>query len=557
MKLFFLLILIFSIVDAQIDDIKLKQEIGRMVIVGFDEKKVDAESQIIKDINNYSLGGVILFDRFYNDRNKTKNISSPKQLKALTSALKALSNKPILIAVDQEGGKVARLKPKYGFKKIPSAKTISQLPIVDAQQFYKQQALMLKQNGINCDFAPVVDVALNPKNKVIVGLERSYSSNPKEVQKYAKIFIDALREQNIISVLKHFPGHGSSLADSHKGFVDITNTWQELELEPYKALIKDGDVDMIMTAHVFNKKLDAQYPATLSYNVNTKLLRKKLGFGGVVVSDDLQMRAITKHYTLKQSLTLAINSGVDMVLFGNQLSHNTPKEIVEAIFEEVKNGNIPYKRIQDANKHIQNLFTKNSIIQKPINFGKKRIALTKEYIKKHYALNVKDIKIKPKMIVLHWTAIMDFDDCFKRLEPQELYSDRKDIVSASALNVSAHFLVDRDGTIYQLMKDNIMARHVIGLNYVSIGVENVGGKDNKEEDLTPAQVRANIKLIRYLKAKYPDIEYLLGHHEYRKLENTKFWMEKDAGYRTTKSDPGVKFMKSVRGEIKDLGLKTP
>jgi beta-N-acetylhexosaminidase len=277
----------------------------------------------------------------------------------------------------------------------------------------------------------------------------------------------------------------------------------------------------------------------------------------VVVSDDLQMRAITKHYTLKQSLTLAINSGVDMVLFGNQLSHNTPKEIVEAIFEEVKNGNIPYKRIQDANKHIQNLFTKNSIIQKPINFGKKRIALTKEYIKKHYALNVKDIKIKPKMIVLHWTAIMDFDDCFKRLEPQELYSDRKDIVSASALNVSAHFLVDRDGTIYQLMKDNIMARHVIGLNYVSIGVENVGGKDNKEEDLTPAQVRANIKLIRYLKAKYPDIEYLLGHHEYRKLENTKFWMEKDAGYRTTKSDPGVKFMKSVRGEIKDLGLKTP
>jgi beta-N-acetylhexosaminidase len=543
--------------SSNIDDIKLKQEIGRMVIVGFDEKKVDAESQIIKDINNYSLGGVILFDRFYNDRNKTKNISSPKQLKALTSALKALSNKPILIAVDQEGGKVARLKPKYGFKKIPSAKTISQLPIVDAQQFYKQQALMLKQNGINCDFAPVVDVALNPKNKVIVGLERSYSSNPKEVQKYAKIFIDALREQNIISVLKHFPGHGSSLADSHKGFVDITNTWQELELEPYKALIKDGDVDMIMTAHVFNKKLDAQYPATLSYNVNTKLLRKKLGFGGVVVSDDLQMRAITKHYTLKQSLTLAINSGVDMVLFGNQLSHNTPKEIVEAIFEEVKNGNIPYKRIQDANKHIQNLFTKNSIIQKPINFGKKRIALTKEYIKKHYALDVKDIKIKPKMIVLHWTAIMDFDDCFKRLEPQELYSDRKDIVSASALNVSAHFLVDRDGTIYQLMKDNIMARHVIGLNYVSIGVENVGGKDNKEEDLTPAQVRANIKLIRYLKAKYPDIEYLLGHHEYRKLENTKFWMEKDAGYRTTKSDPGVKFMKSVRGEIKDLGLKTP
>ena len=557
MRWFLVLFLLCSIVDAQMSDMELKKEIGRMVIVGFENQKVDADSQIIKDIQKYDLGGVILFDRFYSDRNKTKNISSPKQLKELTLKLKSFAKKPLFIAIDQEGGRVARLKPKYGFLKIPSAKSISQMPLEQVKKIYDKQAKMLKDVGINCDFAPVVDLARNDKNKVIVGLERSYGSNPEVVERYAGVFIDSLREQNIVSVLKHFPGHGSSLGDSHKGFVDITNTWDEVELEPYKKLIKDDKVDMIMTAHVFNKNLDAEFPATLSYNVNTKLLRQKLGFSGVIVSDDMQMRAITKHYTLKEGLVLAINSGVDMVLFGNQLSKNTTQEIVDAVFDEVKKGTISYERIKEANKHIQNLHTKNSIIQKPINFGKTRVKLTKAYIKKHYGIDAQDIKIKPKMIVLHWTAIMDFDDCFNRLYPQKLYSDRADIVSASALNVSAHFLVDRDGTIYQLMPDNTMARHVIGLNYSSIGVENVGGKDNKDEDLTPAQVEANIKLVRYLKAKYPNIEYLLGHHEYRKLEYSKLWLEKDDGYRTTKADPGVKFMKSVRSGVVELGLKRP
>ncbi|NPA60239.1 MAG: hypothetical protein GXO30_07240 [Epsilonproteobacteria bacterium] len=560
MRYIFMFLCLFLALDAvvlQPNDEELRKQIGRMVIVGFEDEYVDENSSIVKDIQKYDLGGVILFDRFYNDRNKTKNISSPKQLKTLTKALKTFAKKPLIIAIDQEGGKVARLKPKYGFLKIPSAKSISKVSDAKAKDIYIKQAKMLKDAGINCDFAPVVDLERNPKNKVIVGLERSYGASSEVVSEYAKIFINSLKEQNIISVLKHFPGHGSSLGDSHKGFVDITNTWDKIELEPYKKLIASKSVDMIMTAHVFNAKLDSKYPATLSYNVNTKLLREQLGFNGVIVSDDMQMRAISKHYSLKESLVLAINSGVDMVLFGNQLSKNSPKEIIDAVLEDVKSGAIKYERIKEANDHIQNLHTKNSIIQKPINFGKTRVKLTKEYIKKHYGLDAVDIKIKPKMIVLHWTAIMNFDDCFKRLYPQKLYSDRADIVSASALNVSAHFLVDRDGTIYQLMPDNIMARHVIGLNYSSIGVENVGGKDNKEEDLTPAQVEANIKLVRYLKTKYPNIEYLLGHHEYRKLEGSKLWLEKDAGYRTTKADPGVKFMKSVRSGVLDLGLKRP
>jgi len=197
------------------------------------------------------------------------------------------------------------------------------------------------------------------------------------------------------------------------------------------------------------------------------------------------------------------------------------------------------------------------IIDKPIEFGQERIAMTKAYIKQHYGKNVKTIKIKPKIIVLHWTAEMSFDKSFERLRPQRLLSDRKDIAKASALNVSAQFLVARDGTIYRLMPEDWMARHVIGLNYSSIGVENVGGRGNKVDDLTPAQRQANIDLVKYLKAKYPSIKYLIGHHEYRQMEHTSLWLEKDKGYRTVKSDPGEKFMSDIRRNVKCLKLKKP
>ena len=552
MRFILLLLMVTSLFG--LDEAKVKKEIGHMLIVGFEDSHVDKDSKIIKQIQKYELGGVILFDRFYEDRNRTKNISSPKQLQALTSTLKKFAKKPLFIAVDQEGGKVARLKPKYGFIKIPSAYKVSQLPLKKAKSIYKKQAKMLHVNGINCDFAPVVDLAINPKNRVIVGLERSYSKDPSKVVQYASTCRDALRAEGVVSVLKHFPGHGSSVGDSHEGFVDVSDTWSEMELQPYKALIKADKADMIMTAHVYNKNLDKKYPATLSYSVNTKLLREKLGFKGVIVSDDMQMSAIAKLYSLEDAVTLAINSGVDMLLFGNQLKNQSVDTLIDVIYKQVKSGAIAYERIQEANRKIAILHTKRSIVQKPIRFQKERITMTKKYIAKHYGMAVEDIKIEPKMIVLHWTAMMSFHDSFDRLYPQKLLSDRKDISKASALNVSAHFLVDRDGTIYQLMPDNWMARHVIGLNYSAIGVENVGGKANKKEDLTPEQLQANVALVRYLKDKYPTIKYLIGHFEYRTFENSSLWLEKDKGYRTIKADPGKKFMKSVREHVKDLEL---
>jgi N-acetylmuramoyl-L-alanine amidase len=191
------------------------------------------------------------------------------------------------------------------------------------------------------------------------------------------------------------------------------------------------------------------------------------------------------------------------------------------------------------------------IQQTPINFGEERIKLTKEYIKNHYALDVADIKIVPKIVLVHYTAIEGFEKSLARFTQETLPNDRPEIANASTLNVSTHFMVERDGTIHQLMPLDFMARHVIGLNYSSIGIENVGG-EGYVQDLTVEQLLANIFIVKYLKKKFPSIEYVVGHHEYRCFENTELWLEKDDGYRTEKYDPGENFMRDLRANITDF-----
>ncbi|MFA7092782.1 MAG: glycoside hydrolase family 3 N-terminal domain-containing protein [Arcobacteraceae bacterium] len=332
----------------------LEKQIGKMIIVGFDESELSSNSPIIKAIKRYDLGGVILFDRFYNDTTKVKNIDSPQQLQMLTQKLKEASPH-LMISIDQEGGKVQRLKSTSGFLPTSSAKEMASKSVEDAYKEYAKLALMLQHNGINTNFAPVVDLALNPNNTVIYQLERSYSDDPQKVVHYATAFIEAQNEKGVMSVLKHFPGHGSSLNDSHEGFVDVTQSWHKMELEPFKSMIKNKSVSMIMTAHIFNAHLDPKYPATLSHNINTKLLRENLGFEGVLISDDLQMKAISEHYTLAQTVTLAINSGVDIVLFGNQLGSQNLEELIETIYQQVVRGNIAYERILQSNARIKAL----------------------------------------------------------------------------------------------------------------------------------------------------------------------------------------------------------
>jgi beta-N-acetylhexosaminidase len=337
---------------------QIERMISKMVIIGFKGETANPNDEIYKNVKS-GLGGVILFDKDPTDKTKVKNIKNKQQLQKLTSQLQSISKQKLLISIDQEGGIVQRLKKEDGFVDTPKASNIALMGEEIARKTYKTLAVDLKESGINNDFAPVVDLAINKQNKVIVTKGRSFGESSAEVIKYSSIFVDELKKQNVISVLKHFPGHGSSLSDSHLGFVDITNTWSEKELEPYRYFIKNNKVDMIMTAHVFNEKLDDKYPSTLSHNVNTKLLRYKLGFDGVLVSDDLQMYAISKHYDLKQTLTLAINSGVNMLLFANQLAKPISlKQIVDTIYTQILSEEISLEEIIKSNKKIDSMMAK-------------------------------------------------------------------------------------------------------------------------------------------------------------------------------------------------------
>ncbi|MFD0797647.1 N-acetylmuramoyl-L-alanine amidase [Maribacter chungangensis] len=193
-----------------------------------------------------------------------------------------------------------------------------------------------------------------------------------------------------------------------------------------------------------------------------------------------------------------------------------------------------------------------NIVSKPIIFDAERERLTLEYLEERYGLEQDSPEITPKMIVLHWTVIPTFEKSFSAFEKPTLPNWRPDIKGVSGLNVSSQFMVDRDGTIYRLMPETKMARHVIGLNHCAIGVENVGGGEG--QPLTKAQVKSNIQLVRYLTDKY-DIEYLIGHYEYTRFENHSLWLEKDSGYRTVKTDPGKNFMEKVRKAVKSLDFK--
>jgi len=362
MKKFFIIVMFLVFENLFANEVYSKEEIqkmiAKMVILGFNGESITSKDQIYQDIKN-GLGGVILFDKDPNDKKKIKNVRNKEQLKILTSQLQNISKQRLLIGIDQEGGVVQRLKIEDGFVDTLKASEVALKGETFAKQSYKNLAIDLKESGINLNFAPVVDLAINKNNKVIVTRGRSFGENPKEVTKYASIFIDEMKKEEVISVLKHFPGHGSSLADSHLGFVDITKTWSEKELEPYKSLISSKKANMIMTGHVFNENLDKDYPATLSYNINTKLLRNKLKFDGVLISDDLQMSAIKNHYDLKQTLTLAINSGVNILLFANQLSKPVSlKEIVDIVYAQILNEQISLETIINSNKRIDGLLGK-------------------------------------------------------------------------------------------------------------------------------------------------------------------------------------------------------
>lgn len=356
-------------IDLLNKPITLREKIGQMLMFGFNDLNVNANSEVVKWIEKYNLGGVIAYDIDEDSRKIGKNIKSKAQIFNLTKQLQAVTrqanikykrnNYPLLIAIDYEGGRVDRLKTADGFEPTLSP---ALMPKVSESKLKHEIAKMtnnLKSAGFNLDFAPILDVAVNSKNPIITIHERSYSSNPQEVTQYAELFMNALRTHHIQCAFKHFPGHGSSDNDSHNGFVDVTKTWRSYEIFPYHFLIiKSPSCGVVMTGHLVNKTLDSNgLPATLSYKILTNLLRQHLHFNGVIISDDMQMKAIAANYSLQDAVTLAINAGVDMLLFANQASdkHMNPKDIIDLIEQQVKIGKIKESRIEDAYNRIQTL----------------------------------------------------------------------------------------------------------------------------------------------------------------------------------------------------------
>jgi len=265
---------------------------------------------------------------------------------------------PLLIAVDYEGGGVNRLKEEYGFPPTMSAATVGQMSLMDADQQAKIMADTLKTAGFNLDLAPVLDLNLYPDNPIIGNKNRSFSDNPGDVARYAELYSLNFLSENIQCAYKHFPGHGSARGDSHLGFVDVTDFWQSEELDPYQQLISSGNAcGMVMTAHIVNRQLDdSGLPATLSHKILTDILRDRLNFSGVVITDDMQMKAIADNYGERQAITLAINAGADMFIFGNQLqAPQDPKELIDIIESEVYAGHISEARIEQAYERIVHL----------------------------------------------------------------------------------------------------------------------------------------------------------------------------------------------------------
>jgi beta-N-acetylhexosaminidase len=329
-----------------------------MLMIGFRGLEVHNKHFIVQDIRERHLGGVVLFDYDIPSQQAVRNIESPSQVKALIASLKSVSATPLLIAIDQEGGIVARLKERHGFPPTVSHQHLGQLN--DLETTYNHAiavAKTLADLGMNLNLAPVVDICVNPDNPIIARYERCFSDDPLIVTNHALQFIQAHHQEGVLCALKHFPGHGSSTADSHRGLTDITQTWSRVELQPYVRIIGTGEADAVMTAHVFNANLDSQYPATLSPFTITGILREQLNYNGVVISDDMQMGAIVSHYGFEMAIQKAIEAGVDILVFANNSVYEEDIAVraIKAIWRLVQAGTLSEARINESYRRIRRL----------------------------------------------------------------------------------------------------------------------------------------------------------------------------------------------------------
>jgi beta-N-acetylhexosaminidase len=335
----------------------LRQRIARLLVVGFRGLTVGPEDPIARAIAEDGLGGVILFDR--DELVGTRNVESPAQVRRLVADLRALArDRELIVAIDQEGGRVTRLAPRYGYPAAASQAAIGEEGETAVRAWANGIAATLADAGINLNFAPVVDLDVNPTNPAIGALDRAFSADPTIVARDAAIEVVAHRAKGVRTALKHFPGLGSASTNTDFGVADVTATWSDVELGPYRELLRGGHVDVVMAAHVVNGQIDPAAPASLSRSTVTDLLRGRLGWNGVVVTDDLGAAAITGAFGFEDAIGLALNAGNDLLLFANQHAYDPAlaSSVIEVIERLVGRGTVAEARIDEAVARVAGLF---------------------------------------------------------------------------------------------------------------------------------------------------------------------------------------------------------
>ena len=351
--------------------------LGQMLMFGFrgtgpDDPDHAGDFQAMLDfVKQGKAGGVVLFYTDYATRKPGRNISGPEQLKAMNAALQAAASSspaaaalkgeslPLLIGVDQEGGRVRRLFPAQGFMDLPAPSAMGVMQESAVHNYGLRLGEELHSLGVNLNFAPSLDLNLNPGNPVIGSLGRSFGNTPELVIRKAGAFGVGLTEAGVAACFKHFPGHGSSSGDSHLAFTDISKTWKREELQPYLVLLNNPAFPkeasyLVMPGHLFNSAHDDKYPASLSAKTVNGLLRGKIGWQGVVVSDDLQMKAVSDHYSLEETILLSMEAGVDILLFGNNLDYDPelPEKVWQAARRLLHEKKIRPERVAESYERI-------------------------------------------------------------------------------------------------------------------------------------------------------------------------------------------------------------
>ncbi len=323
-------------IEEQIKNMTLEEKIGQLLMIGIEGKEISDID--IEHIHNLRIGGFILFSR---------NIDNSKQVLTLLNSLKEenrINKIPIFLSIDEEGGTVSRLSKI--FKNLPNVSVLGNLDDENISfEYGKNLGIKLKSLGFNVNFAPVLDINSNPKNPVIGN--RAIGTNAKTVSKHGIKVMNGIKSRNIIPVVKHFPGHGDTSVDSHLELPRVDKTLEELEnleLIPFQLAIAE-DVNMIMVAHILYPKVDDKFPSSLSDKIIDDLLRDKLGFDGVVISDDMTMRAIIDNFSIEEASLKFLQNGGDIVLICH--GSENPKLVYNRLIDAVENGELTIEKLEE------------------------------------------------------------------------------------------------------------------------------------------------------------------------------------------------------------------